>query len=106
MLLDAVLGVLATISNQAHGQLVGLEENLVRVLGLLIHRLTERLEGILGNHSGVGKPLAVRLDPGVGDVSRLVGSSNGDITIGIPLRPSLLVHAQGLDLLRIAVVVG
>lgn len=103
VLLDAIGGVLASVVDKAHGELVGLEEDLVRVLGLFSHGLTEGGQGILRDDTSVGEPLAVRLDPGIGDVSGLVAGSLCDLPVRVSLGPAVLVHVDKLDLFRIAV---
>ncbi len=101
VLLQAV-GVLA-VADERHGQLVGLEQDLVGVLGLFLHGLAKGREGILGHDTRVGKPLAVRLDDGGGHIAGLPGGSLCDLTISVSLGLSLLVHVQELDPLRIAI---
>src|SRR3954447_21261771 len=60
VLLQSILAF--TISDQAHGQLIRFEENGVWVGSSLGHCFAERVEGILANDSGVGKPFPVGLD--------------------------------------------
>lgn len=101
VLLQAV-GVLA-VADERHGQLVGLEQDLVGILGLFRHGVAKGREGILGHDTRVGKPLAVRLDDGGRDITGLPGGSLCDLAISIALGLALLVHVQVLDPLRIAI---
>lgn len=93
VLLDTV-DVVGTILDQGHGQLVALEQDRVRVRGLLCHGAPERRQALLGDDTGVTEPLAVGLDPGVGDFSALEGSGLGDLAVGVALRLAILVHVQ------------
>jgi hypothetical protein len=90
------------IPDQAHGQLIGLEENLVRVGSTLGDSLTERGQSLLGDNTGVAEPFTVGLDPSCGLISGLVACSDCDVSFLVTTRLAILEHVQGLDLLGIA----
>ena len=93
----------ALLAQQAHGELVGLEEDLVRVGRLLGHGLPEGREVVLRDDPRVCEPLPVGLYSRLRDVSRLVLRGLGDLSLGIPRRPGILADVQGLDPLGRAV---
>ena len=62
MLLEAILA--RSISNQAHGDLVGFEQHLIWVCRPFGHGLSEGVQGILSDDASVAEPFPVRFDPG------------------------------------------
>lgn len=91
------------VTDQAHGQLVGLQKDLVGIGLLLGHGVAESLETILADDTGIGEPLAVGFDSGNRGIPRLIFRRLDDLAVGIPLSLPILPHVQGLDLLRIAI---
>ena len=108
MLLDAVDSF--GVSYEGHGQLIGSEEDRVRIVGPFGHRFAESRKGVLRDHPGVGEPFPVWLYPCTGyflglvwllldkgpgnkatdETMVLTSSSFGDFPFCISLRPSLL----------------
>lgn len=101
VLLEAV--DVALLLDQAHGQLVALHEERGGVRGLGLDGGAERVEGILGNDTGVVEPLAVGLDAGDGRFTGLVRGSLGDVSGGVSLGLAVGEALEELDLFGVAV---
>ena len=78
------------VVDQAHGQLVLLEQERVGVLALLLDGSSELGQGILTDHTSVGEPFPVRLDAGDGSLFALVAGGLGDLASSIVLGFALL----------------
>lgn len=101
MLLQAVLLGLVVL-DQAHGQLVLLEQVRVGVLLLSLDSTAESGESILGDDTSIGEPLAVGLDTGRGRLARLKDGGLCNVTGGVALSSAFGEDVELLDLLCVS----
>ena len=101
VLLQAVLLGLVVL-DQAHRQLVLLEQVRVRVILLSLDGATEGGQSILGDDTGVGEPFAVGLDTGRGPFTRLEDGGFCDVTSSVALSSAFGEDVELLDLLCVS----